>query len=123
MNIKLLAEKNRLKCRQDDCGEMIIPGKRGQIFDFGDGSLGVIVSTTPKKWGNARRAFEAAGMVIRLDGDFEGSATFSVQNREHLRLAMRYACIKRRRVVSPEQIERLRRLSEAACRTRAGVQG
>lgn len=112
MNIKRFAERNKLNFRKDDCGELIIPGKRGQIFDYGDHFAGVIVSSTPKKWGNARRSFVEAGFAIQQDGDFEGSATFDPLDAECVRLALRYAGIKHRRQPSEKQLESLRKARE-----------
>lgn len=122
MNIKKFAQKNRLNIRKDECGELIIPGRRGQLFDYGDGLAGVIVSSTPKKWGNARRAFEAEGFVIRQNGDFEGSATFDPSNRDQIKLAIRYAGVKRRRVMSEKQMATARKGLEIARRKASGRQ-
>ena len=119
MNIKKFAENNMLNARQDECGEMVIPGRRGQIFDYGNRLAGVIVSSTPKKWGNSRRAFEASGFTIRQDGDFEGSATFDPLNSAQVRLAVKCAGIKHRRLMSEKQLEVLRRAREKSLQKQA----
>jgi hypothetical protein len=122
MNIKKFCEENRLNWRVDDCGEHIIPGKSGHIYADGM-RAGVIVSSSPKKWGNARRAFQAAGFEIRQDGDFEGSALFDPRDGKALKLAMRYARVKHRRKLSPEQLANARRALETFRQKRSGAQG
>jgi hypothetical protein len=47
-------------------------------------------------------------MEIRQDGDHEGTATFDPENREQVRLAFKYADVKRKRQVSEATRGRLR---------------
>jgi hypothetical protein len=101
--IQDFAEKHRVKAQRDDCGDTIIAGKSGNIFDGYDSALGVcIMHESAKKWGNARRAMEAAGFRIRQNGDTEGIATFAPENRTQARLALKLARVKtRRRSMAP----------------------
>jgi hypothetical protein len=122
MSIKHFSETNRLNWKLDECGEHIIPGKAGHIYADAT-RMGVYVVSTPKKWGNARRAFEGAGFRIHQNGDFEGTALFEAGNPEQLKLAMRYARIKHRRKLSPEQLENARRALESFRQKRSGAQG
>ena len=41
--INTFAENNRLKVEKDDCGDAIIPGKYGHIYEYGSGKLGVCI--------------------------------------------------------------------------------
>jgi len=34
MTVNEFAEKRRLKMRRDECGESIIPGRQGQIYEY-----------------------------------------------------------------------------------------
>ena len=56
-----------MKMRRDECGESIIPGRQGQIYEYGDGELGVMFMPPPtedepqgrwrpKTWNNFRKA-------------------------------------------------------------------
>ena len=58
-------------------------------------------------WNAARAAFLCAGMEITQDGDQEGTATFDPENPEQVRLALKYADVKRRRRVSEAERQRL----------------
>src|SRR5271157_2821810 len=106
MNVKEFAEKYRVRLKKDECGDAVVPGKdhtgeRGEfsvslrrprrkhslyfqshIFDgYANDQLGVYLAfESKKKWGNARRKMEAAGFVIRQDGDTEGIAMFDPAN-------------------------------------------
>jgi hypothetical protein len=55
-HINEFAEKRRLKMRRDECGESIIPGKQGQIYEYGDGELGVMFMSglRTKMWNKFR---------------------------------------------------------------------
>src|SRR5215469_6215891 len=83
MTINEFAEKRRLKMRGDECGESIIPGRQGQIYEYGDGELGAMFMPTPTKddrwgkwcprtWGNFKRAALAIGMTLSPEWRFGG---------------------------------------------------
>ena len=100
--LEQFAQKYRVNIRHDSCDEAILLGRRvkemsdrkescSHIFDNGDGKLGVcILGTSARKWGNARREMEAAGFVIRQDGQTEGTALFDPADDAHARLASGY---------------------------------
>jgi hypothetical protein len=115
MLIENFAKQLRLKTKTDDCGEQIIPGKQGQIYEYSlDGSkFGVMfmppkTSTEPlgkwcpKRWGNFRRAGIAVGMTVLQNGDSEGCLQFDPANKAHVKLAIKIAGAKTKRRVSPE---------------------
>ena len=94
-----LAERYRLKTHYDDCGEKIISGRYGQIYDFCDGArLGVMYMpdppVSPRTWNNRRRSMQAAGFTIKNDGDTEGEALFNPNDPAQVKLAMRVAGIR-----------------------------
>ena len=63
------AKRHRLRVRRDEDGEPVIQGRDGLIYEYGSDRLGVIVlNSTPKKWGNRKRACLAAGMELLQDG-------------------------------------------------------
>lgn len=108
--IQSFAAQHRLKTRvSEEDGTKIIPGKFGQIYDYGDGRLGVLVMPDPPRphyWGFVRAKLLAAGFVVVLDGDGEGAATFDPANPQQATTAIRVAGIKRKRVISQEQRDR-----------------
>ena len=104
--------------RRDECGESIIPGRQGQIYEYGDGELGAMFMPTPTKddrwgkwcprtWGNFKRAALAIGMTLRQNGDSEGCLSFDPANDAQARLAIKIAGVRPKRRVSPEEIARL----------------
>ena len=106
MTLTILAEKKRLKVQKDDCGDAIILGKHGHIYEYGSSKLGVCImsnSGNAYRWNRARAAFTAAGMEITQNGDHEGCATFDPNNTAQAKTAMLHAKVRTRRQVSPER--------------------
>ncbi|SRR6266705_2575478 len=108
MILTTFAENNRSKVEKDDCGDAIIPGKYGHIYEYGSGKLGVCImsnSGNAYRWNRTRAVFIAAGMEITQNGDHEGCATFDPNNATQAKTAMLHAKVKTRRQVSPERRE------------------
>src|SRR5712691_7029585 len=106
--IHTFAENNRLKVQKDECGDAIIPGKYGHIYEYGSGKLGVCImsnSGNVHRWNRSRAAFTAAGMDITQNGDHERCATFDPKNATQVKTAMLYARVRMKRQVSPERRE------------------
>jgi hypothetical protein len=117
-HINEFAEKRRLKMRRDECGESIIPGRQGQVYEYGDGELGVMFTPPPtkdepqgrwrpKKWSNFRKAALAMNMTFRQNGDSEGCLSFDPANDAQAKLAIKIAGVRPKRRVSPEAVSRL----------------
>jgi hypothetical protein len=123
--LEQFAAKHRLKTRLDECGEEIIPGRRGQIYawgvntDTGVFELGVMFMPpktaahpwgkwTPRTWGNFKRAGLALLMTVRQSGDSESCLSFDPANREQVKLAMKMAKVYPKRVMSDEHLAKLR---------------
>ena len=101
------ARKHRLTTKRDSDESLIITGRNGNIFQFDEEKLGVVVqpgANNPRAWNTARRAFERAGMTITQDGDCEGVATFDPKSSEQAKLAMQYANVKPKKVAMPAQL-------------------
>ena len=106
--INTFAENNRLKVEKDDCGDAIIPGKYGHIYEYGSGKLGVCImsnSWNAFRWNRARAAFIASGIDVTQNGDTEGCATFDPENATRAKIAMLHAKVRPRRQVRPERRE------------------
>jgi len=113
MTFEQFAEKHRLRINTDPAdGTPVIWGHRGKshVYEYGEGILGVMIlpeTGSSHWWTAARKAFLAAGMQIRQNGDFEGAATFDPQNPEQVKVALKHADVRPRREVSPAQREAL----------------
>ena len=111
MNIAKFAAKHRLKIQTDRADDtVIIPGKTGHIYEYSDDLLGVIfVGSIPRArlWKSLLKQCLAAGMELRQNGDAEGALSFQADSSEQVKLAIKTAGIRRKRKVSPEQLERL----------------
>ena len=103
--IEKFAEKHRLRVSNDECGDLVISGsKRHQIFDNGDGRLGVLlVFSSPKKWNNRRKLMTAAGFEPRQDARTEGTALFNPGDHEQSELAMKIIGARPKLALTPEQ--------------------
>ena len=110
--IEKFADLNRLKTRVDEDGTTIIPGKIGHIYEYDGETLGVMIMPNPPRkqyWGVSRTVFLANKFTILQNGDGEGAAQFDPNNRVQVKLAIKAAKIKRKRLMSPAQAEVLDR--------------
>jgi hypothetical protein len=112
MSLESFAERYRAKVRRDDAdGTDAIPGRLGQIYEYGDGLLAVMFlpagQASARKWAAVKRQAEVVGMTLRQSGDDEGAFTFNPDDPKQCRLALKIAGVKVRRQMSPEQLARL----------------
>jgi len=122
MSLRAFAENNRLKVRRDEDNTRIIPGKHGHIWDHGDDLFGVtLLDLTPRKWTHRKKLCLEAGMELQQDGDFEGTLLFDPTDVDQVRVALRVAGVKKRRTMSPAQLEVLARARKASPIMRRGL--
>jgi hypothetical protein len=119
MDVRLFAEKYRLRTKRDECGELIIPGGLGQIYEYGPGQLGcMVLGKSACYWNAARRKLVAAGFQVIQDGDTEGTGLFDPEDANQVKVATQVVRAKRKRVLSKSQraalVGRLRRLRQDA---------
>ena len=106
--VKQFADTYRVRARRDECGELILPGRIGHIYEHGAGRFGVYLECATKRaWKSAKRTLTAAGFTIRQNGDMEGTALFDPENEQQARAALEIARIRKRRVVTAEQRQRM----------------
>ena len=108
MLLNNFAEQHRLTIMKDDCGDVIIPGKYGHLYEYSSDKLGVCVMSSSGnryRWNRTCAAFAAAGMKITQNGDHEGCATFDPNNATQAKTAILHARVSARRRVSPERRE------------------
>jgi hypothetical protein len=123
MELTAFAGHHRFKIRQDACGDQIVPGRQGHVFEGYASGLGVCVQfETPKKWTFAKKAMLAAGLQIRQDGDTEGIAVFNPEDRNQARVAIKFAGVKPKRQISPEQKVVLAQRAAHALSVRTGIE-
>jgi hypothetical protein len=113
MDVRLFAEKYGLKAKRDECGEHIIPGRLGQIYEYGAGRFGcMVMASSARHWNTARRKLGTAGCQVIQNGDTEGTALFDPQDNSQVKVAIGLVGAKQRRRVSEAQraalVERLR---------------
>jgi len=105
MTLLDFASNQRMKVKNDECGDAIICGKYGHIFEYGSGKLGVCilsVTGTAHRWNRAREAFLAADMRVTQNGDTEGCAVFNPTDQKQVAAATRHARVRPRKKVKPE---------------------
>ncbi len=111
MNIETFAMKHHLATtRCVDDGTLVVKGRHGEVYQYSDDELGVLVMPEPKRfrlWGHARKEMLTAGMKVRQDADHEGAVSFDPSNKKAAKLAIKLAGIRRKRVPSPAQLAAL----------------
>ena len=122
IGIKAFSEQFRLKMSRDDCGEPIIAGKQGQLYEFGPAKLAVtVLAKSARRWNAARRKLVAAGCRIIQNGDTEGTALFNPGNPEQAGLAIRLIRARHRMQLSDARRGALRELAARARAAKHGV--
>ncbi len=104
MTIITFAEKNRLRLRRDECGDPIVVGKLGQLYQHDDGLVGLVLMSPngddPGLDNTLRARTRKAlreGLELHQRGDYESSFLFDAENKQHARLAIRLIGCKRKR--------------------------
>src|SRR2546428_11977867 len=85
------AAKHRLRIEYDECGDPVISGRLGQLYEYSSSELGVMIIPSgdprPRLWRLIREKCLATGMTLRQNGDAEGTLSFDPTNRAQARLA------------------------------------
>ena len=113
MNIKQFANERRLKLRLDDCGDPVINGKFGHLYEYDDNELALCFmpgKDTAHLWKARRATCVNAGMTLRQNGDVEGCLSFDPRDKAQAKLAIQVVRCRVRRVATPEQIARLNQI-------------
>lgn len=80
-----------MKRSHDDDTDNIV-GKYGEIYEYDDDSLGVMLIPEPPRrglWVRSRKWFENLGMTITQNGDQEGAAIFDPADPHQAKAAIR----------------------------------
>ena len=104
MTIIYLASKYRLRVRRDECGDPIVVGKLGQLYQHDDGLIGLLLmcpnGDDPGLDNTVRARMRKAlreGLELRQQGDSECSFVFDTENKQHTMLAIQLTGCKRKR--------------------------
>ncbi len=102
---------HRLRLKKDECGDLNVFGKRGDIYEHSPGVLAMTIlhMKTPRYWNRIRLLAIAAQMKISQNGDTEGTALFDPGNLEQAKFAIEAIRASRKRLLSVERLETLRR--------------
>jgi len=104
MDLREFACKFRLKTIRDGCGDVIIPGRNGQIYEWGSRSFGCLVmAKSVRYWNATRKKLIDAGFRVIQNGAAEGTVLFNPQDGGQVGLAMKAIGPKRKRVVTESQ--------------------
>jgi hypothetical protein len=110
----------RLRLKRDRCGDPIIRGKLGHLYEHDLGRFGLVLeapagSTRLDRTLRARKHKAlAAGFTLHQEGDAEAILLFNPEDHEQAQLAPRLVGAKRRRVASEAQLAVLSRAREAS---------
>jgi hypothetical protein len=112
-SLQSFAHEHRLKIRLDECGDPIIPGKRGHLY-FADSDGLCLMATDGRRAERSR--WEALGGKLWLGDISDGVQDVKITNipLKNAKLAIRMAKVHVRRKLSGEERERLLRMGESA---------
>jgi hypothetical protein len=99
------SKKYNLRIERDECGDPVIPGQQGQLYEYGPAELGLIIldhggAPSPRLWKTAFTKCLSAGMTLRQCGDAEGALSFDPSNKYQARLAIHFAGVRPKKQIS-----------------------
>lgn len=122
MNITEFALRYSLKVKKDSCDDLIIPGRKHKgvkerrentqhVYEA-NGVFFVYMSfPTKARWRSAQRRLLAAGLLLCINDDVEGTFTFDPTNEAQVKAMLKLTGIRVKRVLDPvkaaEMLERL----------------
>ena len=108
------SEQYRIRVKRDDCGDPIIPGKLGHLYEHGAGRIGMVLEAPSNSAAldatlrsRERRAI-SAGFVLHQEGDFEAILLFDPADAKQARLAFRLIHAKKIKKAPPPTDGQLR---------------
>jgi hypothetical protein len=117
VELRTFAEKYRLYTKLDTDGTTIVAGKLGHLYEHSDTQLGLLfMPSVPRArlWAATKAKGTAAGMIVRQNGDSEGTLLFDANIPDQARLAISLVRARTKRILTDEQRSALaERLSKA----------
>lgn len=117
--IAQFSERHRLRLKRDCCGECIVPGKFGHLYEHNAALMGLSLEDGPRGKSRARcllkrkRQAIDAGFRLHQTGEAESILLFEVRNAAQELMAVKLVGARRRRRASPAQLKALVRAREA----------
>jgi hypothetical protein len=121
--LRKFALEHRLETSLDNCGELVVIGRQGQIYEYSDKLLGVMFvpdDPHPRRWAHFQKLARNVGLHLVQEGDVEGAFVFDPGEPEHARLAIRIAKVRIRRHNTEARREQLRGYLAKARTRRSG---
>jgi hypothetical protein len=109
--IRKFAEVHRLKPSLDNCGELVVIGRQGQIYEYSDTRLGVMFMPEkphPRRWVHFQKLARNIGLHLVQEAESEGAFRFDPNEPGHASLAIRIAKVRIRRRNTEARREQLR---------------
>lgn len=114
MTLSEFAEQYRLKIKRDECGDPIIPGRHGHVYENSPTTLGAyLIFNSIRKYNFAAKMLRAYGCLQRQDAEMEGTFLF-VPTSGMVRQVLKVVGIKKRRVLSEAQKRALEKARQAS---------
>jgi hypothetical protein len=97
--------------RRDECGAWRINGEHGHIYTWGDGQTWVMWIGGSHRWSVAKK--DLPFCKVTQNGDGEGCLRlFDLPTPEQVKVLRRILGLRKKREMSPEELERLRAASK-----------
>jgi hypothetical protein len=124
--VNAFGEQYRVRVKRDGCGEPIVPGKLGHLYQHDAVRFGIALEAPPddarsdKTLRARRRRAIAAGFVVHQEGEFEALLLFDPGDGKQARLAVLLIQAKKsRQVAAPTDAQlRARALFSSKARSR-----
>ena len=125
-SVVTFAEKYRVRVKRDDCGECVVRGKLGHLYEHDACRFGISLEAPPNNARSdrtlraRRRRAIGAGFVTHQEGDSEAVLIFNPADTKQARLAIRLIDAKKiRQVAVPTDAQlRARALFSSKARSR-----
>jgi hypothetical protein len=111
------SEQYRVRVRRDDCGDPMIPGKLGHLYEHGAVRFGIVLQAPTNSTAldatlrSRKRRAIAAGFILRQEGDSEAILLFDPADTKQARLSIR--------LIHAKKIKSAPRPTDAQLRARA----
>jgi hypothetical protein len=108
------AEQYRLRVKRDECGDLVIRGKFGYLYELDAGRFGIVLESpadnghSDKTLRARKRRAIAAGFLLRQEGDCEAVLLFDPWDAKQAALAVQMIHARKIRQAAPPTDAQLR---------------
>jgi hypothetical protein len=110
-------EQYRVRVKRDECGDSIVCGRFGHLYEHDANQLGIVLDASPDNLRSdstlraRRRRAIAAGFIVHQEGDCEAILLFDPSDLDQAHLAVR--------LIQAKRIRKTARPTDAQLRARA----